>query len=113
MSIHPTAIIEAGAQLGAGCEVHAHAIIKQHAVLGAGVVVHPFAVIGGDPQFLKFDPATISGVQIGAGTIVREQVTINRSIHAGQATRIGARCFHHVSSIAAAVTTRLAASTAK
>lgn len=93
MSIHPTAIIEAGAQLGAGCEVHAHAIIKKHAVLGAGVVVHAFAVIGGDPQFLKFDPATISGVSVGAGTIVREHVTINRSIHAGQATRIGARCF--------------------
>jgi UDP-N-acetylglucosamine acyltransferase len=93
MSIHPTAIIEAGAQLGAGCEVHAHAIIKKHTVLGAGVVVHSFAVIGGDPQFLKFDPATISGVHLGAGTIVREHVTINRSIHAGQATRIGARCF--------------------
>ncbi len=93
MSLHPTAIIEDGVQLGAGCIIHAHAIIKQHTVLGDGVVVHPFAVVGGDPQYLKFDPATVSGVQVGAGTVVREHVTINRSIHAGQATVVGARCF--------------------
>ena len=93
MSIHPSAIIEDGVQLGAGCVVQAYAIIKKHSVLGEGVVVHPFAVIGGDPQYLKFDPATASGVRIGAGTVVREHVTVNRSIHAGQATVIGARCF--------------------
>ncbi len=91
--IHPTAIIEDGVQLGAGCMVQAHAIIKKHSVLGEGVVVHPFAVIGGDPQYLKFDPATVSGVRVGAGTVVREHVTVNRSIHAGEATTIGARCF--------------------
>ena len=93
MSIHATAIIEDGVQLGAGCVVHAYAVVKQHSVLGAGVVVHPFAVIGGDPQYLKFDPALVSGVRIGAGTVIREHVTINRSIHAGQATVVGARCF--------------------
>jgi UDP-N-acetylglucosamine acyltransferase len=93
MNIHPTAIIEEGVQLGAGCTVQAHAIIRRHSVLGDGVVVHPFAVVGGDPQYLKFDPATASGVTIGAGTVVREHVTINRSIHAGQATTVGARCF--------------------
>ena len=93
MSIHPTAIIEDGVQLGAGCVVQAYAVIKQHSVLGDGVMVHPFAVLGGDPQFLKFDPATVSGVRIGPGTVVRENVTVNRSIHAGQATTVGARCF--------------------
>jgi UDP-N-acetylglucosamine acyltransferase len=93
MSIHPTAIIEEGVQLGAGCVIHAYAIVKKYSVLGEGVVVHSFAVIGGDPQYLKFDPATVSAVKIGAGTVVRESVTINRSIHAGQATTVGARCF--------------------
>lgn len=93
MSIHPTAIIGDGVQLGAGCEVHALAIIKQHSILGEGVVVHSFAVIGGDPQYLKFDPATKSGVRIGAGSVIREHVTINRSIHADKATTVGARCF--------------------
>ncbi len=92
MSIHPAAIIEDGAQLGSGCVVHAFAIIKKYSVLGEGVVVHPFAVIGGDPQYLKFDPATVSGVRIGAGTVVREHVTINRSIQPDGVTTVGSRC---------------------
>ncbi|MDP1581172.1 MAG: acyl-ACP--UDP-N-acetylglucosamine O-acyltransferase [Candidatus Didemnitutus sp.] len=91
--IHPTALIEPGAQLGADCVVHAHAIITKHCILGARVVVHPFAVVGGDPQFLKFDPATPAGVRIGDGTIIREHCTVNRSIYADQATVVGARCF--------------------
>ncbi len=93
MSIHPTAIIEDEVQLGTGCIIHAYAIVKKYSVLGDGVVVHSFAVIGDVPQFLKFDPATVSGVRIGSGTVVREHVTINRSIHTGQATTVGARCF--------------------
>lgn len=93
MSLHPTAIIEEGVRLGAGCVIHAGAILRKNTVLGEGVVVHPYAVIGGEPQFLKFDPATVSGVTIGAGTVIREHVTINRSIHADQVTIIGARCF--------------------
>ena len=92
-SIHPTAIIEDGVTLGAGCVIHAHAVIRRHSVLGDGVVVHPGAVIGGDPQYLKFDPATVSGVHLGTGTVIRENVTINRSIHAGRNTIVGARCF--------------------
>lgn len=93
MSVHPTAIVEEGVTLGAGCVVQAHAMVRRHTVLGDGVIVHPFAVIGGDPQYLKFDPATVSGVHIGAGTVIREHVTINRSIHAGKNTIVGARCF--------------------
>ena len=46
--IHPTAIIEPGAQLGDGCEIHAYAIIRKGAILGDRVSVHPFAVVGGE-----------------------------------------------------------------
>lgn len=93
MSVHPTAIVEEGAQLGAGCQIHAYAVVRRGCVLGEGVVVHPFAVIGGDPQYLKFDPGTPSEVRIGAGTVIREHVTINRSIYAGRATVVGERGF--------------------
>lgn len=93
MSIHPTAIIEEGVQLGAGCIIHAYAHIRRHSILAENVVVHPFAVVGGDPQYLKFDPATVSHVRIGAGTVLREHVTVNRAVHAGHVTEIGARCF--------------------
>lgn len=100
-TIHPTAIVEPGAQLGADCEIMAYAVVTKHCVLGDRVVVHPFAVIGGDPQYLKFDRATAAGVRIGSGTVVREHVTINRSIHAGKNTVIGENCFMMAASHAA------------
>jgi UDP-N-acetylglucosamine acyltransferase len=93
MKIHPTAIVEPGAQLGADCEIMAHAIVTQYVALGDRVVVHPFAVIGGEPQFLNFDRATDSRLRIGSGTVIREHVTINRSIHAGKFTNVGENCF--------------------
>jgi UDP-N-acetylglucosamine acyltransferase len=92
-TIHPTAIVEPGAQLGVDCEIMAYALVAKHCVLADRVVVHPFAVLGGDPQYLKFDRAAGTGVQIGARTVIREHVTINRSIYAGKATVIGADCF--------------------
>jgi len=93
-TIHPTAIVEAGAVLGAGCEIRAHAIVTRHCVLGERVVVHPFAVVGGEPQHLNFDAAGVeSCVEVGAGTVIREHVTVNRATAAGGATRIGAGCF--------------------
>lgn len=96
--IHPTAIVDPAARVGANCEIMPHAIVTAHAVLGDNVVVHPFAVIGGDPQYLKFDRATASEVRIGAGTVIREHVTVNRSIYAGKATVVGANCFLMASS---------------
>jgi UDP-N-acetylglucosamine acyltransferase len=93
VNVHPTAIIEDGARLGAGCVVHAYAIVTRHAVLGDGVVVHPFAVVGGDPQDLRFDPATTSGVRIGARTVLREHVTISRATKPDGWTEVGADCF--------------------
>lgn len=91
--IHPTAIVEPGAELGVDCEIMAYAVVTKHAVLGDRVVVHPFAVVGGDPQYVQFDRATDSGVRVGPGTVMREHVTINRSIHAGKHTQVGANCF--------------------
>lgn len=91
-SIHPTAIVEPGAQLGADCEIHPYAIVKRGAVLGDRVVVHPFAVVGGDPQDLKFKPGTLSGARIGAGTKIREYVTVNCATEAGHWTEIGENC---------------------
>ncbi len=93
LDIHPTAIVEDGAQLGEGCVVHAYAIITRHVVLGEGVVVHPHAVVGGDPQDLSFDAATASGVRIGARTVIREHVTIHRATRPDGWTEVGADCF--------------------
>jgi UDP-N-acetylglucosamine acyltransferase len=92
-SIHPTALVEDGAQVGEGCIIHAHALIGRHCRLGEGVVVHPYAVLGGDPQDLGFKPETPSTVHIGPRTIIREHVTINRATKPEQATTVGADCF--------------------
>jgi UDP-N-acetylglucosamine acyltransferase len=98
MSIHPTAIVEPGAEIGADCEIMPYAVVTRHAVLGDRVVVHPFAVIGGDPQYLQFQRGLTTGVRIGAGTVIREHVTVNRSIHDGKSTTIGENCFLMASS---------------
>jgi UDP-N-acetylglucosamine acyltransferase len=90
--IHPSAIVEPGARLGAGCELMAGAIVTRHCVLGDRVVVYPYAVLGGDPQDLKFDRATESSVVIGTGTVVREHVTVHRSTRPGGATTVGENC---------------------
>lgn len=100
-TIHPTAIVEPGAQLGVGVEIMAYAVVTKHCELGDRVTVHPFAVVGGDPQYLKFDRATDARVRIGAGTVLREHVTINRSIYAGKATVVGENCFFMAASHAA------------
>ncbi len=91
--IHPTAIVEPGAQLGSDCEIMAYAVVTRHARLGDRVLVYPHAVVGGDPQFLKFDRAIDSGVQVGNGSVIREYATVNRSIYPGKATVLGEGCF--------------------
>jgi len=93
IAVGPYAIVESGVELGDRCVVLAHARVCRGSVLGAGVQVHSGAVVGGAPQMLKWDEATPSGVRLGAGTVVREGVTINRSTKAGACTVIGAECF--------------------
>lgn len=91
--IHPTAIVEEGALIGAECVVHANAVIGRYCILAERVEVHPFAVLGGPPQDLGFDPKISSGVRIGARTVIREHVTVNRATRKDGFTEIGADCF--------------------
>lgn len=91
VSIGPYAIVEVGTRIGEGCRVAAHAVVREGSELGENVWVDSFAVIGGVPQDFKFDPACKSGVRIGAGTQVREHVTIHRGSREGSFTEIGER----------------------
>lgn len=84
--VHPQAIVEDGAVLGANCEIGAFAVIKRGAVLGDRVKVDHHAVIAGLPQDLSFDASIISGVVIENDVTIREGVTVNRSTQAGQHT---------------------------
>lgn len=88
--VGPHAVIEAGAVVGDGCRIEAHAVIKGYCRLGTGTRVHEHAVLGGDPQHLAFRECT-SYLELGDGNVVREGVTMHRSIYEGAATRIGDR----------------------
>jgi UDP-N-acetylglucosamine acyltransferase len=91
--IHPGAFVDPEAQLGEDVEVMPGAVVTKWAQLGDRTVVHPGAVIGGDPQYLAFDRKTPSWVRVGNDSVLREGVTLNRSINENQATVVGARCF--------------------
>ncbi len=93
MSISPHALVDSNAVFGAGCSVAAFAVIKAGVELAENVTVDHHAVIGGLPQDLHFDAATQSGVKVGAGTVIREGVTINRATKPSGFTTVGKNCF--------------------
>lgn len=108
--IHPSAIVDPGAQIGENvkigpfcvvednvvigddCIIDAHAQIKAYTSMGKGNVVHSGAVLGGEPQHLGFkgEPTT---VEIGDNNIFREYMTIHRGTVQGcEKTVVGSNC---------------------
>jgi UDP-N-acetylglucosamine acyltransferase len=105
--IHPTAIVEDGAQIGAEvevgpyaiigsgavigdrCRIQAHAVIEGSVKMGTDNLVGYGAIIGAVPQDLSFDPKTKSFVEIGSRNSIREYCTIHRGSIEGSATTIG------------------------
>lgn len=105
--VHPTAIIEDGAQidptatvgpfsivgphvsLGPGVVLKSHVVIAGHTEIGDGTEVFPFTVLGEIPQDLKFKGEE-SRLIIGARNRIREHVTMNTGTDGGGGvTRIG------------------------
>jgi len=105
--IHPTAIIEDGAQLGSDvevgpycvvgadvrmgdcCQLMSHVVVSGHTSMGSGNRVFPFTSIGQIPQDLKYH-GEASEVIIGDNNQIRENVTINAGTEGGgMVTRIG------------------------
>jgi UDP-N-acetylglucosamine acyltransferase len=108
--IHPTAIVDSGAKIGAnvtigpfaiigpectvgeGCVIAARATLERYVTLGANVKVGIGSVLGGDPQDLKFKGEATT-VEVGAGTTIREYSTINRGTSQSFKTSVGENCF--------------------
>jgi UDP-N-acetylglucosamine acyltransferase len=86
--VGPFAVIEAGCEFGDGCEISSHAVIRGGVILGPGNQVGVGAVLGGEPQDYAF-AGTMSRVEIGARNRIGEYVTIHRATKAGGATRVG------------------------
>ena len=110
-TVHPTAIVEAGAEIadganigpychigpgaviGADVQLKSHVVIEGRTTLGERTVVYPFAVLGGPPQHLKMmDQDT--RLTIGADCIIREHATIHLGTEADAGeTRLADRVF--------------------
>jgi UDP-N-acetylglucosamine acyltransferase len=107
MGIHPSAVIEDGAQidpsatvgpfcvvgsevvLGADVELKSHVVISGQTTVGEGTVIFSFAVIGEIPQDLKFK-GEASRLEIGKCNRIREHVTMNCGTEGGGGvTRVG------------------------
>ena len=87
--VGPYAVIGAAVQVGDGTKVGAHATIYGETVLGRANRVFPHAAIGFDPQDLKYKGES-SRLVIGDRNQFREFCTINRGTKfGGGETRIG------------------------
>lgn len=100
MTIHPTALIDSGAELdptvtvgayaviekgvviGAGSEIGPHAVISGLTTIGQRNRIHAFASIGAPPQDLKYKGEDTRLV-IGDDNLIREYASIHRGTASG------------------------------
>lgn len=105
--IHPTAVVDASANIDDSCDIGPYVVIGADVSIGRGTRIGPHAVVNGpttigennhifqfasigeDPQDLKFDGGD-SRLEIGNNNRLREFVTINRGTSGGGGvTRLG------------------------
>jgi UDP-N-acetylglucosamine acyltransferase len=110
-TIHPTALVGAGAELeedvrvdayavvgcavrlGRGTQIGSHTILEGRVEIGADCRIGSHVMIGSAPQDVKYRGED-TRVIIGDGTIVREFASIHRASTGGDgATRVGPGCF--------------------
>lgn len=89
--IGPYAVVGPNVSLGDGVRLGAHVVIERDTELGPACEVHAGAVLGGDPQDLKYRGEP-SRLVVGASTVVREFVTLNRGTSARGVTEVGSGC---------------------
>jgi len=113
-TIHPTAIVEDGAELGEnlvigpycvvgpqvklgdGVNLESHVVIGGDTSVGANTRIFPFASIGLQPQDLKFG-GEASKLEIGCNNVIREHVTMNPGTEGGGLlTKVGNNCLFMV-----------------
>lgn len=108
-SIHPTAVIMPGAEIGENvsigaysiigedcvigenCVIDAHVKIAPHTSIGSNCRIYFGAVVGDDPQDHRFKPGVLSHTRIGDNVTLREYVTIHRSPFENGLTEVGDR----------------------
>src|ERR671918_657625 len=109
-AIHPMAVVEDGAKIGAGvkigpfctvgpevelgdgCQLISHVALAGRTTIGPRTRIFPFASIGHIPKDLKYK-GEASTLEIGADCMIREGVTMNPGTEGGGLrTVVGYRC---------------------
>ena len=114
-AIHPTAIIDAAAEIAEGVRIGPYCVIRGKVVIGEGTellnhvtidgsteigrdnLFYPGAVIGGKTQDLKYDGEP-TYLKIGDHNTFREYVTVNRASIKNESTVIGSHGNFHLCS---------------
>ena len=115
--IHPTAIIEDGAQLGAGVEIGpfctvgkdvvledrtkliSHVTLSGHTKVGEDCLLYPQVSMGYPPQDFKHKGVSEVSIEIGDRCTFREMVNVHPGTDVGKpVTRIGNDCYFMVGS---------------
>ncbi len=109
MAVHPLALVDLCAEIHPSAEIGPHVVIEGPVTIGAGTIIKPFAVIigptsigencrihshavvGDAPQDRAYKDEN-SSCRIGAGTIIREGVTIHRATGQDAVTSLGRNC---------------------
>jgi UDP-N-acetylglucosamine acyltransferase len=108
--VHPTALVEEGAELAAdvvvgplchigpevrlarGVRLESHVVVHGRTSIGEHTHIYPFAAIGHAPQDLKYKGEP-SELIIGSHTRIREHVTMHPGTEGGaMVTRVGSHC---------------------
>ncbi len=90
--VGPYAVIEGPVRLGERVKVYAHAFVCGWTEIGDDCEIHPHTTIGHLPQDFHFTGER-SYCRIGAGTILREGVSVHCGSQPESETCIGAQCF--------------------
>ena len=89
VEIGANAVIENNVRIGPGCIIRPMAIVRQYTTLGSNNYIDSFVVLGSKPQDLKFNPKTVSYLEIGDHNSFREGTTISRATGENEKTIVG------------------------
>ena len=89
VEVGPFSVIGPGVVLGTGTRVGSHVVIEGPVRIGARNRIHSFSVLGGAPQDKKYR-GEASSLEIGDGNVIREYCTMNcGTAGGGMVTRVG------------------------
>jgi UDP-N-acetylglucosamine acyltransferase len=88
VEVGPFTVIEDGVTIGDNCRIGPHCVIKSHVTMGSGNSLDVGVVLGSQPQDAKYEGER-SFVRIGDDNLVREYVTIHRATGEDAATVVG------------------------